>query len=672
MSSLAWKLNRLRLMGPTEVLWRVRQQLQKRWMAHGFGLVRQPPAPTAFVDLPPFVHPGPTDDRVALCAQADAILAGQWQVFAMRAAPLGFPPEWNRDPKTGTRAPLTIGKGIDYRRESVVGDIKYLWEPARHLQLTTLALAWAQTGEQRYQDGALTLLTSWLDQCPYPMGVHWTSALELAVRLLNWAAAWQLLGGQAGAWAASEAGRALQQRWLAAVYQHCHFIAGYFSRHSSANNHLFGEYMGLYVAASVWPCWPETEAWRTLAQAGLEQEALTQNHADGVNREQATYYHHEVMDMMLLCQRVAVAGGGSLSAAFLQRLERMAEFVHALMDRSGQLPMIGDADDALMVRLAHEADWHLYRSLLASAALMFGRADFKAAAGRLDSKTCRLFGPQAGAAWQALPSAPPQPPRRAFPEGGYYLLGSGWGTPDELRAVLDCGPLGYLSIAAHGHADALAFTLSAGGLEWLVDPGTFAYHTQKRWRDHFRSTAAHNTVTVDGRDQSQIGGNFMWLHKAQARALGHQPEGDLQWFEGEHDGYRQLPDPVVHRRTLRFHASARCLEVVDQLRAQLSHEVAIHWHFAEACAVTVQDGEVLAVQGDVSLRLRCEAPGLQPVLLRGEEDPPAGWISRRFDERSPITVARWSGIAAPGAELRTWLQFSRVGEGDPHDIYNGS
>ncbi len=86
----------------------------------------------------------------------------------------------------------------------------------------------------------------------------------------------------------------------------------------------------------------------------------------------------------------------------------------------------------------------------------------------------------------------------------------------EIRLVVDAGPLGYRSIAAHGHADALSFTLSVGGLEFLVDPGTYAYHTQGAWRQYFRGTAAHNTVRVDGQDQSESGGNFMWLRKARA------------------------------------------------------------------------------------------------------------------------------------------------------------
>ena len=654
MTSLAWKFNRLKLMSAGEVAWRVLQMAQKKAAKWGVGQLRQPPvaAPRAGAAFLPMA-PAPSD---ALTAAADTILAGRWNVFALRGVELGFPPRWNRDPKTGTEAPMGLGKAIDYRRESVVGDIKYLWEPSRHLELVTLAQAYRASGEQRYADAARVLLQSWFDQCPYPQGVHWTSSLELAVRLLNWACAWQLLGGAEASVFAGADGQRFQRLWLDNVYQHCHFIAGYFSRHSSANNHLFGEYMGLFVASLNWPCWPQSARWRELARRGLEAEALKQNSVDGVNKEQAVYYQHEVMDMMLLCHLAGRANSVAFSAAYLQRLEKLAEFIAALLDAGGHMPMTGDADDAQMVRLSHEPDWSPYRSLLASCAVLFGRADFKRKSGAYDDKNRWLFGAAGEQAWNALAPEGPEQPVLAFPEGGHYLLGSDYGTADEVRLVADCAPLGYLSIAAHGHADALAFTLSLGGEEFLIDPGTYAYHTQKSWRDYFRGTAAHNTVAVDGRDQSEIAGNFMWLKKANARLLAHVPRGTLQVFEGEHDGYGRLADPVLHRRRVEFDTNKRVIVVKDILQCRGEHQLALHWHFAEGCQVDAGDGgTVLARGARHALELRCGFG--EAGLLRGSEQPIAGWISRTFDAKAPITTARWQGRVLGTTEIVTELRI---------------
>ena len=654
MTSLAWKLNRLRLMGPAEIGWRIGQALHKRAARLGIGMAYDTPAPSRLDRLGrDFIGaPAAGVDTTRLLAAADTILAGRWNVFSMRDVPLGFPPQWNRDPKTGTVAPLSFGKAIDYRDERIVGDIKYLWEPNRHLELVTLAQAWQVSRDPRYADGARSLITSWLDQCPYPMGVHWTSSLELAVRLLNWSVAWQLLGGVQSVVFEGTAGSTLRDRWLQAIYRHAHFISGHFSVHSSANNHLLGEYMGLYVAGTTWPCWPQMREWREIGRRGLEAEALKQNGADGVNHEQAVYYQHEVMDMMLLTLLMARAQGEDFPAAFLERLERLSEFLHALMDAGGQLPMQGDADDALMLRLSHEPGWSPYASLLAACAILFGRGDFKAKVGRLDDKTRWLLGTRAEAAWAGLAAAPAAP-RMSFAEGGHYLLGADFDTPQEVRIAIDCAPLGYLSIAAHGHADALAFTLSAGGHELLIDPGTYAYHTHKAWRDYFRGTLAHNTVRIDGVDQSVIGGNFMWLDKARARATAHEPAGPMQRFVGEHDGYRRLPDPVLHRRELQYDVASRTLVVTDHLETSGTHQVELSWHWHENATVVTDGASVTAQHGTARARLACESAGFVPTLHRGEDGPIVGWVSRRFDEKQPSPCTVFRGSISGSARIVT-------------------
>jgi len=657
MTSLGWKINRLKLMGGAEIAWRVRQLAQKKLSRYGLGLCYRPPAPDSSRAGAHWLQALPQGSlqRDAICAAADQVLAGRWDVFALRGVQLGFPPQWNRDPKTGTQAPMVLGKAIDYRSERVVGDIKYLWEPSRHLELVALALAWSVSAEARYAAAVRSLLLSWLDQCPYPIGVHWTSSLELGVRLLNWAYVWQLLGGDASPLFEGAEGAAFRRRWLDAVYQHCHFISGYLSRHSSANNHLLGEYMGLFIASALWPCWRRSAAWQRQARSGFEQEALRQNFADGVNREQAVYYQHEVMDMMLQCELAARAAGQGFSAAYLERLERLGDFLHALMDCGGHMPMTGDADDARMVRLNYGGADCPYRSLLASCALLFGRADFKHRAAALDDKNRLLFGAAGVAAWDAL-AARGVPPTMAFPQGGYYLLGGAFDSPDEVRLVADCGPLGYLSIAAHGHADALAFTLSLGGNEMLVDPGTYAYHTQVAWRNYFRSTAAHNTVCVDDLDQSEIGGNFMWLRKANASALAHQPNGALQVFEGEHDGYARLRDPVRHRRRIEYNATKNSITVTDQLQCQSDHIVQLSWHGAETCNMELSADTVLLSNGGRRLTLQCNWG--QPQLLKGSEAPLAGWISRRFDEKTAAPTALWRGPIKGDTTIVTELQWS--------------
>ena len=147
-------------------------------------------------------------------------------------------------------------------------------------------------------------------------------------------------------------------------------------------------------------------------------------------------------------------------------------------------------------------------------------------------------------------------------------------TAKEVKMIVDCGPLGYQNIAAHGHADALSFYLSVEGKEFFIDPGTYAYNTSTKWRNYFRGTSAHNTIRIDNKNQSVIGGNFMWLEKAESKLIKFDSENiDNQIFIGEHFGYHRLEDPVTHRRSITYNNSKRTFIINDQIFCASEHLV---------------------------------------------------------------------------------------------------
>ncbi|MBV8031884.1 MAG: alginate lyase family protein, partial [Betaproteobacteria bacterium] len=585
---LGWKLNRLRCMTPAEVAYRVARAAQARFEKAGWIGAGAVPAPDLSRQGKKWIHGNENIDPLPYVAAANRIVEGWMDVFALRNLDFGAPPRWNRDPKTGIEAPLAFGKLLDYRDPDLVGDIKYLWEPNRHLHLVTLAQAHALTGQRKYFDVIAEHLETWILACPYPYGPNWSSALEPALRLINWAIAWQLTGGVLN----EEQHGELRERWLRSIYQHCRFVRGWFSLHSSANNHLIGEAAALYVASVTWPHWGESRAWREAAKSILEREALAQNAPDGVNREQAVSYQQFVFDFLLIAMLAGRANGEAFPPAYEARLEAMLDFVASIMDAGGNVPMFGDADDALVVRFdPAAAPSDAYRSMLATGAVLFGRGDFKRKGGRLDDKARWLLGAGVDERFGALDAEKTAlPTRQQFPEGGYYILGCELDTPGEIRVVADAGPLGYRSIAAHGHADALSFTLSVAGREFLVDPGTYAYHTQARWRSYFRGTGAHNTVRIDGVDQSEPGGAFMWLRKARAGCSLWLSSAQKDSFEGWHDGYMRLPDPVKHRRLIELDKRERRIVVEDTLEMAEEHEVELLFHCSERCAVERAEG----------------------------------------------------------------------------------
>src|SRR5208283_706457 len=126
----------------------------------------------------------------------------------------------------------------------------------------------------------------------------------------------------------------------------------------------------------------------------------------------------------------------------------------------------------------------------------------------------------------------------------------------------DAGPHGYLSLAAHAHADVLSIEVRHKGVDILADPGTYCYHGEPEWRRYFRSTLAHNTVELAGQDQSLSGGPFLWLGHARTVIVDvrHDDEGAVTEWSAEHDGYQALEPPARHRRTVRLDHGERRID----------------------------------------------------------------------------------------------------------------
>jgi hypothetical protein len=583
-----------------------------------------------------------------LRSRADAIAAHRLSFFSLENVDLGDPIDWNREHEAGRATPMDFAPRIDYRDHAVTGDAKVAWEPSRHHQLVVLARAYRATGEERYARAAVEQLDSWIARCPFPFGIQWRSPLELAIRLINWVFALDL---------ARESGLVegdRQHRILHSAHRHLWEIERKFSRGSSANNHLIGEAAGVFVGATYFSGLPEADRWREEARAILLREVEAQTYPEGGNRELALGYHVFALQFFLVAGLAARRSGHDFPAAYWSEVERMCVFLAALGE-GGELPLYGDADDGYVLDLGEpRGDW---RGMLAVGAGLFGRPDLKAVAGAWSEAAEWLLGAEERARFDALPtSAEASLESRAFPSSGHYLLQSGAGA-GRVSVLFDCGELGFGSIAAHGHADALSFTLRLGGHDVLVDPGTYDYFTHPDWRRYFRSSASHNTLVVDDRDQSEMQGLFLWGARAAARCLAFEPGARGGRVVGEHDGYARLPDPVVHRRTLELDAEAGTLLVRDEIEAKGPHEIAAFFHFSEGCRLSEGTGpeRLVLVAG---LRLVIETdPRLATSVLCGSEQPIGGWVSRGYHRKTkaPTLVARAS-VLGP-ASLVTRIAF---------------
>ncbi|MEY2893817.1 MAG: hypothetical protein RJA98_3725 [Pseudomonadota bacterium] len=640
--SWAWYRNRLSVMKPAEMLHRARHAAG-RWTRRNKPPALPPPdlrtgralrwlGAARSAALPPCGR---------AMAVADALLMGRWTGLDGALRDIGQPPRWH-----------------ELQRAQPGDDVRHLMELHRHAHLVPLAQAYAATGRLRYRHALIEQLDSWMQSCPWPRGVAWMSALDAGLRLANWAIVWQLLG--ASAHGHDDLPAALRERWLGQVMLHAHHIQHNLSLHSSANNHLIGELLGLVVAQATWPHWPQLAGWAADAAEQLDAQTLLQNGPDGANLEQASWYQGFSFELLALHWHLGECTAAPRPAAVKARLAAMARCAAALRDRAGQVSHHGDADGATALGLVSEHPCALERMLDLAVSLQLAP---ELAPLLLQSPTLgpwftgQLAEPARGARALAVRRSLP----RRFDHGGIYLLGQDFGGAGEVMMTLDAGPLGYLSIAAHGHADALSVRLSVAGRQLLVDRGTGSYNTEAAWRQYFRGTLAHNTVCLDGADQSVYGGPFLWVDKATCTLKQFESTDTQGRFNAQHNGYQRLPGQPVHERDVRWEGGpAQRFTVTDHIRSQAAHQAVVAWHFAPDCDLTLLTDGSVQVQHDGQPLLRMQV--LNPTdghwtLHRGQADEFLGWHSPHLGAWAPATSLLWHTHTVGATQVTTDLQI---------------
>ncbi len=649
-------------MSPGEIAWRFREHAARRaWgrrqvLPGGLDSLAPPIAVagrTFTAVLPPGTGAGvPRQARDAVVARAGRLLAGEWEVLGVVRTDMDRP-DWFRDPVTGRRSvPEACAFSLDHRDEATVGNVKQVWEASRLQHLTLLATAWYVTGDETYAKRVAEQLTSWWRENPFLSGVNWTSGIELGVRLINFAWLRRLLDGWSGAAGLFEHNdlAVRQIRW------HQEYLAAFQSKGSSANNHVIAEAAGQLVASCAFPWFAESEEWRRDSGLLLERELARNTFPSGVNRELASDYHGFVAELGFFAAAEAAAAGVPLSDATWRLLCAMTDCMAALVDVRLRPPRQADSDEGRVV-LLDAPEHNRWPALLSIGGALFGRLDWwPALTPDVGSVLCAAL---LGTAHdQRVVSGRPSVRPCRFRDAGISILRTGAGDSPEVWVRCDGGPHGFLSIAAHAHADALSVEVRYGGVDILADPGTYCYHGEPEWRRYFKSTIAHNAVEIGGQSQSAEGGPFLWTRHAATREL-DVPDEALNWT-AEHDGYRVLSPPAAHRRSVRLDPGARAVDITDVIDGG-GHQVRMAFHFGPLVRVSLHGSTASLAWPDAATpgEARFMLPGgLDWRAYRGSTGPIIGWYSAGLGHKTPAVTLIGSGRCQRDTPLVTRLEFA--------------
>jgi asparagine synthase (glutamine-hydrolysing) len=563
-----------------------------------------------------------TLSRRLAVSQADAVLSGRWLYFGTLSVDVGFPPNWFRNPLTGESAPADR-HWADIPDFSF-GDIKLIWEASRFSSVYVLVRAYALTRNERYAEAFWTLVEDWASHNPPQLGPNWKCGQEASFRMMTWC--FGLYAFLSSPHTTPERVIALSTM-IAVTAARIEAYIGYAL--SQNNNHGISEAMGLFTAGLLFPEFQRAESWRSRGKKLLERQALTQIYADGAYIQHSTNYQRVMLHDFCWALRLAELNGSPFSRDVYAQILRSAEFLDGITDaRSGRVPNYGNNDGALVLPLT-DCDYGDFRPTLQTVYYLCARQR-RLRTGPWDEALVWLFSARSLNA-PVVSSATQQP---LTSTSGYFVQ-RGWDSWAMIRCAV------YHDRPAH--ADQLHLDLWWRGLNIALDSGTFLYNTAPPWDGVFLSTAAHNSVTVDGKDQMRRFSRFLWIDWARGSKLQHTMDGECEFWSGEHDGYKRLG--VSHRRTIQRRADV--WNVRDDILGNGHHRIRLHWLLPDFPAVVDDSAGTVQLKtpkGLVLIRAKCATHANFTLVRAGErlagnasrpDESTRGWFSSTYASKQP-------------------------------------
>jgi uncharacterized heparinase superfamily protein len=470
-----------------------------------------------------------------------------------------------------------------------------------------LALAYAATADRAYLDCLGALIDGWVAAPDAATREGW-EPYPTSLRIVNWILA-LVIAGDALPSTVRDAARASLARQLA-------FLDRRLELHI-LGNHLQKNLHALVVGSLVFRG-PEASRWRSrrrLVWSELEEQVLP----DGGHFERSPMYHAIALGDHLELFALLRAHGEGVPPSAVDRVSLMARAYGRLSRPDGRLHLFNDAADGIAPsrsRLAELAAWQVDT-----------RFDFP-------------------------------PGSWALPLTGYF----GYADPGAgERLIIDCGEPGPSYQPGHAHCDLLSFELDLGGAPLVVDSGVSGYEGDPL-RAYMRSTRAHNTVSIDGMEQSEVWGTFRLARRAvPGTATVESRDGDFL-FRGR---YRPYHDPgVEHERSVV--RSAGRVRVEDRVSGGEGRTVTSWLHFHPGCTVTAVSSGLVAIT-PTGVRAAVRPFGVDRWTLHAAGDAGHGWYAPAFNRATASPVLEMHADPARAQPFGFELSWKPGGDREPSD-----
>lgn len=446
-------------------------------------------------------------------------------------------------------------------------DVNYVWNINRHYYLTYLGFAYFITKNEKYATEFEKQISNWVKQNPPLMGINWTSGLEIAIRLISWIFALYFFKDSK-----KIDNNYFFKKILVSMLQHAYYLRYFYSRRK--RNHTVGELFGLYLFSHIFESFKPINRWKRKSFINFNKQIWLQTRSDGTNIEQSIHYHKFVLEFFSL---FFILNSKKLKKKEREMIENMYDFLASVIKPNNKLPLFGDSDNAnILLFTNYEENFYLH--LLNLGSILFQRGDLKFFSNQISPISYMLLGHKSKNVFDNIQVKEPNKNLFYFKDAGSFIIRNKW-KDKQNYLFIDSGRLGAQN-AAHSHSSITNLLFSYQNIEILIDSGTYSYNKSWNERNYFRSSKAHNVLTINQLNQAEIKSWFLWKNKPQVKRVLNISENHIE-IECYHNGYRgfTVKRKITTQKDIENITIKDTILAIQDSKRQEKTDIDIYFHF---------------------------------------------------------------------------------------------
>ena len=425
------------------------------------------------------------------------------------------------------------------------------------------------TKDEKYAIEFKKLILDWIENNPPLLGINWASGLEISLRLISWIFTIYFFRDSK-----EINNNHFFSKIFKVLFQHAYYLRFFYTKRSF--NHTIGELFGGYLFSHIFNDYKNIKNWEQILFKQLKKQIFLQIRPDGFNIEQSVNYHRFVLEFfmifLLLNKDLVDSPEGIL-------INKMIINLSDIVKPNGKLPLVGDVDSGKVLLLTGYND-KSHLDLINLGSILFKYSDSKHINKENSPISLLLMGPEEVKSMDSLEFDDPKKKVIYYENSGYILLRNGWGAKSSYLFV-DLGNFGPQN-APHSHSGISNIILSYNGKDILIDSGTKSYNRSMKERNYFRSSIAHNVISIDNKNQAKPLGWFTWTQKPKTSRKVME-NNDLIQVLCNHDGYSGF----LVQRLILASKNLKSIIVKDKIQPESGknndkkHKIELNYHFSK-------------------------------------------------------------------------------------------